>query len=78
MGSKECHGLPFQLTFQGIGPELSSPRFGEHRDLVHRRVRIIREQVRMMGFTVCCPGFRAVNRNLPAVNHNEVCAHACS
>ena len=26
-----------------------------------------------MGFTVGCPGCRAVNRGLPAVNHSEAC-----
>ena len=49
------------------------PMVGEDRPLVHRRVKITREQVRLMGFTVGCPGCRAVNRNLPAVNHNETC-----
>ena len=46
---------------------------GEPREVVPRRVRITREQVRMAGFTVGCPGCRAVNRGLPAVNHNEEC-----
>ena len=38
-----------------------------------RRARINRETIRKLGFTVGCPGCRAVNRNLPAVNHNEEC-----
>merc|ERR1712186_73111 len=35
--------------------EVSEPMVGEDKDMVHRRVKITREQVRMMGFTVGCP-----------------------
>ena len=41
---------------------VTQPMEGQDSDLVHRRVRITREQVRLMGFTVGCPGCRAVNR----------------
>ena len=56
---------------EGAGVE--APMIGEDREPVHRRVRITREQVRMMGFTVGCPGCRAVHRGLPAVSHIEEC-----
>jgi len=46
---------------------------GEEGDYIVRRMRINRETIRKLGFTVGCPGCRAVNRNLPAVNHNEEC-----
>ena len=44
---------------------------GEDKEAIPRRVRITREQIRMQGFIVGCPGCRAVNRGLPAVNHTE-------
>ena len=46
---------------------------GDEGDYIVRRVRITRETIRKLGFTTGCPGCRAVNRNLPAVNHNEEC-----
>ena len=46
---------------------------GDDGDYIVRRARINRETIRKLGFTVGCPGCRAVNRNLPAVNHNEEC-----
>ena len=49
------------------------PMQGEEREVVHRRVKITREMVRRVGFMVGCPGCRAVNRGLPAVNHKEEC-----
>ena len=49
------------------------PMVGEEREAVPRRVKITREQVRTMGFTVGCQGCRAVNRGLPAVIHSEEC-----
>ena len=53
--------------------QVSPPLEGEVKDAVPRRVRITREQVRMQGFTLGCPGCRAVNRGIPAVNHSEEC-----
>ena len=50
-----------------------APMEGEAKEVVPRRVRITREQVRMAGFTVGCPGCRAINRGQPAVNHTEQC-----
>ena len=52
---------------------LQPPMQGEERQVIPRRARITREQVRMMGFTVGCPGCRAVNRGQPAINHSEEC-----
>ena len=52
---------------------LEPPMVGEARDPIRRRARITREMVRMLVFTVGCEGCRAINRNLPAVNHNETC-----
>ena len=46
---------------------------GDEEDYIVRRVRITRETIRKLGFIVGCPGCRAVNRNMPAVNHNEEC-----
>ena len=37
------------------------PMQGEKEEVIPRRVRITREQVRMAGFTIGCPGCRAVN-----------------
>ena len=49
------------------------PMRGEYGEVIHRRVIITREQVRIHGFTVGCPGCRAINRGMPAVNHTEEC-----
>ena len=46
---------------------------GDDDDYIVRRVRINRETIRKLGFTTGCPGCRAVNRNMPAVSHNEEC-----
>jgi hypothetical protein len=46
---------------------------GEDRDFIVRRMRINRETIRKLGFTIGCPGCRAVNRGQSAVNHNEAC-----
>jgi len=46
---------------------------GDGDDYSVRRVRITRETIRKLGFIVGCPGCRAVNRDMPAVNHNEEC-----
>jgi hypothetical protein len=46
---------------------------GEEKDLIVRRMRISRETIRKLGFTIGCLGCRAVNRGQSAVNHNEEC-----
>ena len=40
---------------------------------IKRRARITREEVARAGFTVGCPGCRAVSRNAPSQNHTEAC-----
>jgi len=59
-----------------IPAERTAPRQlieGEDRYFIVRRMRIAKEFIRMVGFTVGRPGCRAVNRGPPAVNHNEEC-----
>ena len=46
---------------------------GEEKDFIVRRMRITREFIRKVGFTIGCQGCRAVNRGQSAVNHNEEC-----
>ena len=46
---------------------------GEEKDFIVRRMRITREFIRKVGFTIGCPWCRAVNRGQSAVNHNEEC-----
>ena len=46
---------------------------GEEKDFIVRRMRINRERIRKVGFTIGCPGCSAVNRGQSAVNHNEEC-----
>jgi len=48
---------------------------GEERDFIVRRMRITREFIRKVGFTIGCPGCRAVDRGQSAVSHNEECRH---
>ena len=38
-----------------------------------RRLRISRQDIEKYGFTVNCPGCRAVNRGQAAQNHSEEC-----
>ena len=46
---------------------------GEDKEFIVRRMRITREFIRKAGFTIGCPGCRAVNRGQSAVNHSEEC-----
>ena len=46
---------------------------GEETGFTVRRMRITREFIRKVGFTIGCPACRAVNFSQPAVNHNEEC-----
>ena len=46
---------------------------GEPPKEIRRRARITREEVTKAGFTVGCPGCRAISRNAPAQNHTETC-----
>jgi hypothetical protein len=46
---------------------------GVESDFIVRRMRITREFIRKVRFTIGRPGCRAVNRGLPAVNHNAEC-----
>ena len=46
---------------------------GEEKEFIVRRARISREVIRKVGFTIGCPGCRAVNRGQSAVYHNEEC-----
>ena len=40
---------------------------------VRRRAIITRDEVLKAGFTIGCPGCRAISRNAPSQNHTEVC-----
>ena len=40
---------------------------------IRRRARITRDEVMKAGFTIGCPGCRAISRNAPSQNHTEVC-----
>ena len=80
----EFKGVPWEPIPGREGIEIKArvnvPREGGRPDPVMRgsepvprRARITREDMRKMGFTVGCPGCRAINRGLPAVNHSEQC-----
>merc|ERR1712074_105465 len=40
---------------------------------IKRRARITREDIIRVGFTINCPGCKAISRNAPAQNHIELC-----
>ena len=46
---------------------------GTPRPEIRRRARITREDVVRIGFSLNCPGCRAISRNAPAENHTEQC-----
>merc|ERR1712002_1273487 len=46
---------------------------GEPHHAVRRRARITRADIIKMGFTIGCPGCRAISSNAPSQNHTEAC-----
>ena len=40
---------------------------------IKRRARITREDIVRIGYTINCPGCKAISRNAPAQNHTELC-----
>ena len=62
-----------RLPEEGQPPGPDPVNLGEpHRD-IKRRARITREDVVRIGFTLNCPGCRAISRNAPSQNHTEAC-----
>merc|ERR1711954_402840 len=46
---------------------------GAPKPNITRRARITREDIVRIGFTINCPGCKAISRNAPAQNHTELC-----
>ena len=66
--------IPVRVRLAEEGEAAPEPaNLGEPRAISRRRMRITRKQIVKIGFTVGCPGCRAVNRGLPAVDHSEEC-----
>ena len=61
----EEEGTPEKSTEAGIPTE-------PQRE-IKRRARITREEVARAGYTIGCPGCKAVSRNAPSQNHTEAC-----
>ena len=65
--------IPVKVHFP---PEAEAPRPvdpGIERPEIRRRMRIRREDIVRLGYTVGCHGCIAVSRNVPAQNHSEIC-----
>ena len=55
-----------------IQPPGNPDSLSEPQKEIRRRARITRDEDMRAGFTVGCPGCRAISRNAPAQNHTEV------
>ena len=60
-----------RLAEEGGPPEPAIT--GHEKEQVNRMSRITREDVVRIGFTLNCPGCKAISRNAPAQNHTEAC-----
>ena len=65
--------IPVRVHMPEEGDNISKPPETEDKIANRRRARITREDVVRIGFTLGCPGCKAISRNAPAQNHTEEC-----
>ena len=65
--------LKSKVNLPADSEEITRGAVGEEQEYAPRRLRITRQDVEKFGYTVSCPGCRAVNRGLPAQSHSEDC-----
>jgi hypothetical protein len=53
--------------------EIKETEAGVEKEIVKRRMKIVKEDIREFGMTAGCKGCIAVNRGGQAVNHSEIC-----
>ncbi len=67
IGIKSSVNLPRDET------EIRRTEAGVEKEVVRRRLKIAKEDVKEFGMTAGCRGCVAVNRGGQAVNHSEIC-----
>ena len=73
---KTDDAIPVRVRLPEEGETTPSPNpgsLGEPAKDNKRRARITREDVVRVGFTINCPGCKAISRNAPPQNHTEAC-----
>ena len=73
---KADDAIPVRVRLAEEGREQEPPKpidQGIEREEIKRRARITREDVVRIGFTLNCPGCKAISRNAQAQNHTEAC-----
>ena len=66
--------VPVRVRFSESSDEPTKPvEEGMRQEPTRRRTRITREDVKKFGYSLNCPGCRAISRGAPAENHTEAC-----
>ena len=66
--------IPVRVHTPEEGDDIAKPPEAEdNKEPSKRRARITREDIVRLGFTLGCPGCKAISRNAPAQNHTELC-----
>merc|ERR1711873_82532 len=58
---------------EGDGGIANPPEDDATKEASKRRARTTRQDIIRLGFTLGCPGCKAISRNAPAQNHTESC-----
>ena len=72
---KSADAIPvrIRLAEEGSAPIIDPASLSDPPLEIRRRSRITREDVVRIGYTLGCPGCKAISRNAPSQNHTEVC-----
>ena len=72
---KSDDSIPVRVRLPEEGRHIptSPDNLGEPPRDIKRRARMTREDVIRIGFTIHCPGCRAISRKAPSQNHTEAC-----
>ena len=65
--------IPSRVHLPEEGSVIGEPMTGEAKETIRRRARISRNDTVRVGYTIGCPGCRAISRNAPPANHTEQC-----
>ena len=70
---KTDDAIPVRVRLPEEGRPPEPVNLGEPSSDIKRRARISREDVVRIGFTIGCPGCKAISRNAPSQNHTDAC-----
>ena len=76
MSGKPGDAIPVHVKMpeeEEEGTRRDPDTLGEPHRTIRGRARITRADIIKLGFTIGCPGCRAISRNAPSQNHTEAC-----